>query len=672
MARRGSTKRPRNNVLSEVSWAELYANDDYDNGMSWQDREELSRSIMIDKNNKAKKFDAITGVYQIADSVLTNSSIQVTHGDFSEMENGSKAPAWSDGKAIYFNTSVLNDINDSTILSLNGINYHEVCHILWTPRAGSDLVKNVIKNGYTQAFNSLEDQRIETLMVSRFPSTREALTKACLSYILEQENGALAYPLIRGRRFLPIAIRQMSADLFTMAFGSQIAQRVADLVDEYRLLNVPSEPKRALEIIGAYSDLLNLTDTSKGNQNQNGEGEQGEGEGSSEGEGSDSDEGKANNGKPMAGHGLCGDRSPLKSGRNESGAKQGAQAERAKNTDTKSDSVQQGIEDKSSTKSDSNSMGTGEAHTQSNTNSMPEAESPKDEFAELVRQSIETIMRSPQAKAEARQIRSAIREVEHDGSGVRQATYDQYEVSGEYRSASSAFGRELEQLMLDNDPAWLRYNPTGKLNVQRAMNMDVNQLNTVFDRWHEGNDNFDIEAVILLDNSGSMSGSIHEANQSVWAIKRALEEIDGRVTVYAFSDDTELLYSNSDRTTAKYRSVFKGGSTNPIEGLLEAERILESSKRKTKLLFTVSDGDWSRHNDCDETIKRINDLEGVTSTAVFIAGAWTYNHMATLAESDRVQLLDQYRHNCHSVSVVTKPTELIGVARNLMRGLSRA
>jgi uncharacterized protein with von Willebrand factor type A (vWA) domain len=629
---------------------------------------------MIERNNKAKKFDAITGVYQIADSVLTNSSIQVTHGNFADMENGSKAPAWSDGKAIYFNTSVLNDITDSTILSLNGINYHEVCHILWTPRAGSDLVKNVIKNGYVKAFNALEDQRIETLMVSRFPSTREALTKACLSYILEQDTGALAYPLIRGRRFLPIAIRQMSADLFAGMFGSGLAQRVADLVDEYRLLNVPSEPKRALEVIKAYSDLLNLTDTSKGNQNQNGEGEQGEGEGSDEGEGSNSGEGKANGGKPMAGHGLCGDRAPLKSGRNESGAKQGAQMQRAKNTDTKSDSVPQGVDkpDNKSGNESSPSMGTGDGHTQSNTNSMPEADSPNDEFAELVRQSIETIMRSPQAKAEARQIRSAIREVEHDGSGVRQATYEQYEVSGEYRSASSAFGRELEQLMLDNDPAWLRHNPTGKLNVQRAMNMDVNELNTVFDRWHEGNDNFDIEAVILLDNSGSMGGSIHEANQSVWAIKRALEEIDGRVTVYAFSDDTELLYSNSDRTTAKYRSVFKGGNTNPIEGLLEAERILESSKRKTKLLFTVSDGDWNRTNDCDETIKRINDLEGVISTAVFIAGSWAYNHMAGLADTDRVQLLDQYRHSCHSLSLVTKPTELIGVARNLMRGLSRA
>jgi len=667
MARRVSTKRPKNNVLSEVTWAEIYSQDEHATNLSWDDRAELTKSIMLDKQNKAKKFDAITGVYQIADSVLTGSSIQVTHGDFSEMEYGSDAPAWSDGKSIYFNTSVLNDITDSTILSLNGINYHEVCHILWTPRAGSDLVKNVIKNGYVMAFNSLEDQRIETLMVSRFPSTREALTKACLSYILEQENGALAYPLIRGRRFLPIAIRQMSADLFTQAFGSQIAQRVADLVDEYRLLNVPSEPKRALEIIKAYSDLLNLTDTSKGNQNQNGEGEQGEGEGSNSGK-----DNKANNGKPMAGHGLCGDRAPLKSGRNESGAKQGAQAQRAKNTDTKSDSVPQGVPDNKSNSDSNNAMGTGEANNQSNTNSMPEADPPTDEFAELVKQSIETIMRSPQAKSEARQIRSAIREVEHDGSGVRQANYDQYEVSSAYRSASSAFGRELEQLMLDNDPAWLRHNPTGKLNVQRAMNMDVNELNTVFDRWHEGNDNFDIEAVILLDNSGSMSGTIHEANQSVWAIKRALEEIDGRVTVYAFSDDTELLYSNSDRTTARYRSVFKGGSTNPIEGLLEAERILESSKRKTKLLFTVSDGDWSRTNDCDDTIRRINDLEGVTSTAVFIAGKWAYDQLAKLDEAERTQALDQYRHNCHALSLVTKPTELIGVARNLMRGLSRA
>jgi hypothetical protein len=86
----------------------------------------------------------------------------------------------------------------------------------------------------------------------------------------------------------------------------------------------------------------------------------------------------------------------------------------------------------------------------------------------------------------------------------------------------------------------------------------------------------------------------------------------------------------------------------------------------------VSDGDWSRTNDCDDTIRRINDLEGVTSTAVFIAGKWAYDNLAKLDEAERTQLLDQYRHNCHALSLVTKPTELIGVARNLMRGLSRA
>ena len=58
-----------------------------------------------------------------------------------------------------------------SVANLRGLNFHELSHILYTPRQGSEIVTWVKENDLFKAFNALEDQRIETLFTSRFPST---------------------------------------------------------------------------------------------------------------------------------------------------------------------------------------------------------------------------------------------------------------------------------------------------------------------------------------------------------------------------------------------------------------------------------------------------------------------------------------------------------------------
>jgi hypothetical protein len=592
-------------------------------GLTQIEREELKDYLVAKQAKKLARFQAIAGVYQTADSVLTKASITVTAGDFSNLESMGEAPAFNDGKTIYLNTNVLAEIDDNSLISLNGINYHEVAHILWSPRGNSEFGRKVTKGGYQNSFNILEDLRIETLMTARFPSTTLSLTQSVLTYIMDTPDPSDSFPLIRGRRYLPIEVRQLSADLYVGKHGSVHTASVARIVDEYRLLTYPSDYERGYDLIVEFHNLLKL-----GSPDNKTEGQ-------------------------------CGSRPMLKSGRPENGEKQSNIANRAKGMDKKAEDIK--LDDKSGA-----GAGAGVEGESQDYNPLMERTEMDNEFANVVREAIKSVMKSKQAKIEARQLRSAIREIDRAGRTDLKATSELLPVDNVYRVASKAFGQELSKLRIDSDPHWDIEKPVGRLNINRVMNMDINDINTVFDEWNEGRDDFNIEAVIMCDTSGSMSTAIKEVSQSMWAIKRALEEIDGKVTVIGFSDKTKLIYGSNELATSQYRFWYDGGGTDPIDGLLEAEAILESSRRKTKLLFVITDGEWSRSDDCDSTIKRINNIDGTISQIVFIS---TNDWIKEQSVTDREATMARYRHQAHSIELVSKPNELVSVARNILRSL---
>jgi hypothetical protein len=196
------------------------------------------------------------------------------------------------------------------------------------------------------------------------------------------------------------------------------------------------------------------------------------------------------------------------------------------------------------------------------------------------------------------------------------------------------------------------------------MHSDINAIDRVFDRWELGNDNRDIEAVILVDNSGSMYSQIDRTLESAWIIKKALEDIDGRVTVYRFNDESRLLYSADDKASPNtFRTIKSTGSTNPYTGLLEAERILMSSDKAIKMLFIVSDGEWFNEDKCNAIVSRINDLEGGLTVSVFLGDlSWYYENDRERYEETIVRLA----HEAQIFHQVSKPQDLVEVATKVV------
>ena len=668
MARRGGgfrrTKTPM--IDRKVSVVDYY-DPALRSANTWAEREALASAVIAERQKQEQKFEAIAGVYKTADSIITGESISVKVGDFSNMTKNSKAPAFNDGKTIYLNMNNLLDLSDETITSLNGVNYHEIAHLLWSPRAGTSLVKAVVKEGLLGVMNVLEDMRIESLLVTRYPTVRESLTASVLAYLIDTAGEDLhnAFASLRGRTYLPLELRQACADMFIQQYGLDKTKAVASVIDEYRtlVLNNSADGDRALELIREYARLLGLDpDTS----NADGEGE---------GESNESGEQGSNSPSKIAGLSSCFEREPMQSGRPESAKKQTQTVQRMQQNDKANGSeTLEGTPAESNDKSDSKSDNTskpsnpnvgGSSSEQSDYDPANDRESVDNPLAEQMRKALENVMRSPSIKRETNQVRQAIRSVDTVESIISKANYSEVVADTAMLAIARDFGNELIQLQVDNDPSWLRETPSGKLNVQRTMNMDINDINILFDRWGTGNDNYDIEAVIITDNSGSMDRLMGEACTANWIIKKAIESIDGNVSSYIFDDNTFNLYSADERATRSIRMVSANGSTDPSEALLEAERILSASKRKTKLLFVITDGQWGSATLAEDTIKRINAIEGAITNLVYISNLYEWQ-----ADWTFEQIAGEHRHNCMNMSMVNKPREIVDVARNLVRSLS--
>ncbi len=94
-----------------------------------------------------EKLSSVGVIYSRADSIITGDKIEVRVDDNPDLET----TAYNDGKAIVFNAHLLEDIDDNTIVSLHGFNYHEVAHVLYTPRENSELgkwVKDFVEISY--------------------------------------------------------------------------------------------------------------------------------------------------------------------------------------------------------------------------------------------------------------------------------------------------------------------------------------------------------------------------------------------------------------------------------------------------------------------------------------------------------------------------------------------
>jgi hypothetical protein len=602
-----------------------------------------------EEQERIVQLGALCRVYEQADRVLTGDPLIVN-----VMSDG-PAPAWSDGAAIYINQKEINDMDLETLTQVTGLNYHELAHHFYTPRKGTELIKWVLTNNYMEATNILEDQRIETLLVARYPAVAPYLIGTVARWLGNSpEEIAGGYVLIRGRRYLPVEIRQTYRDEFIFP---ELIPAIMDIVDEYRLLAFPRDYKKAQVLIQRFNDEVL---------------------------------------KPIKGEGMdmsggpngCGKRDPMVKGRPEPGKMQERDAKAAGGMGKPESIYMPKPKSATNTNTKSTESGTGESGP------APESAAEALQMRELSQQAhdgnspvkagtghhdskggvaddIQTMLNDAindvlSNKAVQQDIKSKQRViVGGDGKfeeSTRNGKFDLTDVPVDIMMSYRKFARELERLRDECEPAWVKETPTGKLNVQRVINGC--EIDEAFDRWEEGTDGADVEAVILVDRSGSMSSGRNDMHASLacWTIKRALEAIEAPVTVYAFDDKNELAYKRNERANrTRFKFIYGNGGTNPYSALISAEQLLMSSRKKNKMLFIITDGVFDTNKN-DEVIKRINN-RGILTAVTLICSDRDFEYYNNNGYQE-----ETLRHGAEIFGRISSAKELLPFAKAVVTG----
>jgi len=584
--------------------------------------------------DRANELDIVGNIYQTADKIITGES------DLSVVvvsDNDMDTTAMNNGKEIIYNANLIEDINADTIASLHGTNYHEVAHILFSPRAGSALCQYVNTNKLVRAFNMAEEGRIESLMIAKYPSTRLFFEAMNNDYMLKDDPSQWAdtYPVSTARTYLDIEVRQIVADKFIEKYGLDMARRVNRIMHEYKSLAFPTGFDRAKELLTELSEIVGVDDEP---ENKEGEGE----------------------GKPNPA-GACGhlDRKPMTKGRPASGKDQEKLQERAK-------SGKAG--DKEDLGEDKGLLAGGNSETY-NTEEKSYEEQDK-AIAKRLNERMAEIKSNESVKREINETRNAIKGSEDINSTIVRGETEEREPSYESKSYARRFSQQLERIVRDNDPAWVTHLPSGRLNISRTMNPDINAISEMFDLWDTGNESTDIEAVLLLDNSGSMGGYMQQVCEQAWIIKRGVESINGTVSVFAFDHEAKIIYDKGERAKPNaYRHIWARGNTAPCRTLLETERIMKASDKSVKIAFILTDGQWFDQEESDSAIKRLNDM-GVITCVVFLSN---YKDYAEMLEESRngneyyTKLLSSLKHNAQIFRAVTQPSDVLAIADDLVK-----
>ena len=571
------------------------------------------------------------------------------------------APAWSNESAIWFSESQLPDLaTDRGAVVVKALTWHELGHILFTPRNGSVWSDAVKSQGLWSFANILEDARLENLLVARYSSdTSDWLTALIGNYLLTDTTDLTqAFPLIGGRKYLPADVRQSVRQAY--AHQSIVADLQA-VMDEYILLTFPTDTDRGVELVAEFARLLKSvqadlpqSDPTHGEDKTPAEYEadpdhkplteqqvkdlrdkvkdsldEDEDESATNNQPADADAEQDEDEQDGAGAGAG--ETEDEDGEPVDGDAQSTAGE----SDTQSDTEASDTESDSDSTEDANGAGDGETEA--------DIDSALDSIKDSLAKAMESLAG---ALDNVRKQLDSDHDLETVGRALpAKARHEVESVAPETMTGAVTFSRELERLKADHDPAWERGVASGRVNVQRVIQgCDPEQA---FDRWDEGKaDVTAIEAVIALDISGSMQNIVADAYRAMYQIKSALDLIpEANCTVLVYNGRTQLLYGADETAGNKVRNAGCGGGTYVTPAVETANDILAKSDKPVKLFFTITDGLWddSDVKSLEPHVERMRQA-GVVTTLAWLGGyqpqtAPNYGYEVVTACDSTAQLL---------------------------------
>lgn len=615
----------------------------------------MSKKLAL-KDERLDQMQTMARIFQKADRTITGERVKCVIETNPYLS--ATTPARNDGETITFSKDAIGDLSDiKEVVALSGLNYHELAHLLYTPR--SRALKGIQHDSKKwRAFNILEDQRIESMFSSMYPATRAYFTMTAMKHIMKDNHPDKIFPLIWGRRFLGAELRVRLARVYK---DQSVVASMKKVIDEFRTLAFPGDIDRGIELTEQFvllmgNDLTNVDDSdpygheygdpapNKGRPENNRdqknaqefraavdeeiEDEDAETEEELAGEGNarpdekpeqdeedtDSSEGTDDQDED--------DSEEDSDGETGSGDLDADSGEDSDESDSGSASL--GGEDDS----ESDSGNTNEDEDGGNSASMSgplpkeEVENEVEKLKESMSDTIESIMNDADVIADAEDKQKLV----YDGDGrssVDQLPYAEtqgvFDPTPAMRNIAKKAGQQFQRIARDLDPGFHTHQSSGRLNIQRAMRGDA--FDTVFDQWDSGKyDAAEMEIVLGGDVSGSMSGFTIELSEAMWTIVQSLSALGNSVSVTSLTWDTNvrLLSGGSTKHDPNKIPFLKApGGTHPEAFFESAKQIFRNSNKKNKILLMMTDGEWSQPEDMDRIMENLNGAGIVTGLMYF-------------------------------------------------------
>ena len=586
-------------------------------------------------------------------------------------------PAWSGSSSIGYGLNHLGDLgNPYSVMALKGYTIHEIAHILFTARAGSVFRQWIIQNNLDTAFQVAEDSRIEYLMIGRFgTSVATWLNASVIRHLLHPDTQLeVQYPLYAGRTYVPLSVREALRSAFINQTAVADIQR---LVLEYReiVFDNQSAVDRAKGILLELDKLLkqsgiaNLADPFGHSQRPNDELEtsgsrpipydqQRKAQKQSQKRNEPLDTGKAPTGNDQTAHQPpqntppgCFPQPTTQPGQPGEQGQPGQQGEQGQPGQPGQQGEQgQPGQDKQpgNDQTNGNSAGLGKAGQTEAIRQLFQAE--LDKQYELVKSEV---------RKEIRTLNRSTIELDSNGSvkSPKPSHFVMKSVEPDVFASAKKFGQELVKIRTENEPGYEKLTDSGKLNAGRYLREC--ELDVAFDRFTNGQQEAtDIEAVVLLDNSGSMSGSpAQQAYRAMFAIKKGLQAINAQCSVITYNSFASTLYSADEKVSNQIKDAGASGGTNPDPAVEYAYGVFAKSTKAVKLLITITDGEWGNTPEVDEQVAELRE-SGVLTALAFISNG------DRLSSDHNFEIVSEIKHTSHLLSLA-KTIVKLAIGRKL-------
>lgn len=526
----------------------------------------------------------------------------------------------------------------SFVADVKGIAYHEIGHCrvtipfvtLWEMVEGGSSAPDPSYHG---VWNVLEDQRMENAVVNDSPIIADYFTTMVLQHLLDEKKFArmgdrtfaAQWLLIVGRRYLPSSIRSQFRKMFITEYGLDVHAELDTIVSGYMTAKTPEEMLRHVCLFKEFCDRIfggspntTLDKHGGGYQQRIGSysGEQAkkmaqkykkmaadsaakdlkpdlpdasdEEEGSGSGEGDEGGDEKSDG--PVRGQGDPIDEfDPF--------AKQLGSSQKSDQDGDSEDGEGDGEGDPSSgDPSDSTKEGQGK-EGEGDPSKAPSGGFGRHVGPKQVRDNMQKIVEGLKERlTNDHAVIDTIREI-HQNAYKKTSSLPTYRNVGsqpmewqvEAEKTTTEIVKALECYTAEDAPIWQSHQTRGVIDPFAYRTKIGGSMEYRRQYSDHGGQSIDLAVSVLLDVSGSMSGSDCHLGAAAYACKKACEALEIPCTVTTFEDGGYVLWGPEDH--AEHLAVAAGGGTNPVEC---CEVLDEQQGDKTNhLVLVMTDGQFN-------------------------------------------------------------------------------